>query len=121
VISTLEGDDPRLPGDQQARPKRDLDRVLPGNGKEYRVTALPEPPAQLGGDVGLGEVAERVDAPLGLFADCGQDVRIPMSEGGDSEASGEIDVLAAVRVDDPAALRLRPDHGFNRLSVSTAM
>jgi hypothetical protein len=62
-----------------------------------------------------------VDAALRLVEDRGGDVLIPVTERRDAESAGEVEVLAAVRIDDAAALRLRPDHGFNRLSVSTAM
>jgi hypothetical protein len=121
VVGAVEGHDPRLPGDEQTRSQGELDRVLPRHGEQHLAAALPEPPAQLGGDIGLGKVAERMDAPLGLLGDRGNNIRISVSERGDAEPPGEVDVLAAVRVHDTAAFRLGPDHGFNRLSVSTAI
>jgi hypothetical protein len=79
-----------------------------------------EPCAQLGRDVRLGEVAERVHAAIRLPPDRGLDLGTSMAECGDAEASGEVDVAASVGVDDAAAFCLGPDHGRSLFSVSSA-
>src|SRR4029453_1350400 len=109
------------PGDEQARAKRDLDGILAGDAQDDLPPALTQPSPQLGCDVGLRQVAERVDAAGRLIDDRSDYLGVPVAERGDPEAAGQVDVLAAIRVDDSAALGLGPDQGFNRLSVSTAI
>src|SRR5204863_1132838 len=64
--------------------------------------------AQPRGDLGLGQVPERVHDSLrapGL-----EDARIAVAERGDAEAAGQIQQLAPVAERDAAALRALPDH-----------
>jgi hypothetical protein len=125
VVGALEGDDAGLAGDDEGRPERDLDRVL-ARDAEQRVAAGSRQPLLEGSrDVGLGEIAERVHAAVGLRRDRLADLGVAVAESRDTEAAREVEVLAAVVVDDPAALRLRPPHaafrpGRSRLSVSKA-
>jgi hypothetical protein len=120
VVGALEGDQARSPGDEEGGAERDLDRVLAGDAEERSTLLGREPLPERSGDVGLGEIAERVDAPLGLVRDGGRDIRIPVAERGDAEAGRQVEVLAPVGVDDAATLGLGPDHGRRRFSVSRA-
>ena len=121
MVGAGEGDDPGPAGNEERGSQSDLDSVLTGHAEHHLVAPLAEPESELRRDVRFGEVTESVHAALGLGGDRRPDVRITVSKGRDTKAAREIEVLAAVRVDDPAALGLRPDHGFNRLSVSSAI
>ncbi len=121
VIRAVEGDDPGPAGGEQRRAEGDLDGVLARDAEPRRPRQrLPQPHRRLR----LGEVAERVRD--GRPRERLGDARVAVAERGDAEAAREVEVLAALRVPDPAALGARPDHapsrrGMNRLIVSAAM
>jgi hypothetical protein len=106
--------------DEECCSEGDLDGVLAGDPEQDLMPALAEAATELRGDVGFREIPEGVDAPLGLVGHRRGHHRVPVTQSGDAEAAREVEVFAAVRVHDPAALRRRPDHGRNRLSVSSA-
>jgi hypothetical protein len=120
VIRAREGDDPGPTGHEESRPERYLDGILPCHAEHHLATSFADPRSELACDIGLGQVAERMDAAGGLLLDRALDVRVPMAEGGDAEPPGEVDVLPAARVDDAATFGLGPDHGRSLFSVSIA-
>jgi hypothetical protein len=123
VVGAVERHDARLPRREQRRAQRDLDRVLTGDAE---ARGPRQPLAQADDDLRLGEIPQRVHHLL--LGPGREDLRIPVAERCDAEARREVEVLAAVGVDDPATLRRPPDQaeplrrsGSRRLSVSAAM
>src|ERR1700692_2926089 len=57
------------------------------------------------------DVAQAVKQATGLAADRGDHTRMPVADGGDAEARGEVDVAVAVDVVDIGAARHLPEHG----------
>ena len=121
MVGTVERDDARLAGREQRRAQCDLDRVLTRDSKLRRPR---QRLTELLGDLRLRQVAERMND--GSRGDRLQHVWIPMTQRRDTEAAGQVDVLASVRVPDAAAFGLRPDQlplrrPMSRPSVSVAM
>ena len=121
VVRAVERDDARLAGREQRRAQCDLDRVLTRDSKLRRPR---QRLTELLGDLRLRQVAERMnDRSRG---DRLQHVWIPMAQRRDTEAAGQVDVLASDRVPDAAAFGPRPDQvplrrPMSRPSVSVAM
>ena len=111
MVGRIEGDDSRLAGNEKRGAKRDLDCVLSSHPQHRFVTPQAEPAANFGGHIGFCEVPEGVDAAVCLRRDRRDDIGVPVPERGHAEAAREVEVLAPLDVDDPATLRLSPDHG----------
>ena len=134
VVRALERDDSGPSRHEEGRAKRDLHRVLARDAEDRCATGerRAQSCAQLGGDIGLGEVAERVHAASRLTRDRRAHLGIAVAEGGHPESAGEVEERAAVRVDHAAAARLYPcvqeprterpsRRGSTRFSASNAM
>jgi REP element-mobilizing transposase RayT len=109
VVGAVEGHDSGLSRRQKHRPKRDLDCVLTGHAQLRRPR---QRTPQGDGHLRVAEIPERVHD--GLPRPRLHDPWVPVAQGGDAEAAGEVDVLAALRVDDPAPFGARPDHVSGR-------
>ncbi len=120
VVGARERDDARATGDEKRGPQGDLDRVLPGHAEHDLTVVARQASPQLGGDVGLGQIAQGVHAARSLLGDRRLDLRVSVAESRDPESAREVDVPAPLRVDDTAPLGLRPDHGRSLFRVSIA-
>ena len=105
VVRAVEGDDAGLPGREQSRPQRDLDRVLP---RHAELRGPRQSLAQAHRHFGIREIAERVDDLL--LAPGLEDPCVAVAERSDSEAAGQVEQLAPVVERDAAALGPCPDH-----------
>lgn len=113
VVAGIEGEHSGASGRRERRLEGDLDRVGAGDGEvDTRVVDRREAGEALGErDAGRvrRDVAEAVQELAGLAHDRGDDRRMPVTDGGDAEAGGEVDEEIAVDVEDVRAERLAPD------------
>jgi len=120
VIGVVERNDAALAGGEQRCSQCDLDSVGTGDPE---LRGPRQTLSKLRGDRGVRKIAERMCD--GSRGDRRHHVRIAMTESGNAEAAGQVEILAPVRVPDAAALGPGPDQAplrpISRPSVSAAM
>src|SRR4029077_1660229 len=96
VIRGLEGEDARLAGGAKGGLQRNLDRFGSRDGKEDLGVVhrgdRGQPARQLDAERMGHDVAQGVEEAAGLLADGFDDPRVAMTDRGDSETRGEVDI-----------------------------
>jgi len=120
VIGVVERNDAALAGGEQRCSQCDLDSVGTGDPE---LRGPRQTLSKLRGDRGVRKIAERMCD--GSRGDRRHHARVPMTESGNAEAAGQVEIFASVRVPDAAALGPGPDQAplrpISRPSVSAAM